>query len=85
VPEGALQPFEPQQFLTHPCIDIATRYFTSRREDPTGTALPFSSATDPKGKLQALTTDEYFHGPDNEVLYYQLSNTKGAPGDKCYQ
>ena len=75
VPDGAMEPFEPSEFLNHPCIDISTRYFTSRRKDPTGTAVPFSHAVDPKGILQALCTDEHFHGPDNEVLYYMLTST----------
>jgi hypothetical protein len=78
VPEGMLEPFQPSEFLNHPCLDVATRYFTSRREDPTGTAVPFSHAIDPKGILHSLAADEYFHGPDNEVLFYTSTNTEGG-------
>ena len=72
VPEGALEPLQPSEFLNHPSIDTATRYFTSRREDPTGTAVPFSQTVDPKGILQSLGYGDYFHGPDNDVLFYTL-------------
>ena len=72
VPEGTLEPFQTSEFLTHPCIDVATRYFTSRREDPTGETVPFSPTVDPKGILESLSTDDHFHGVDNQVLYYSL-------------
>src|SRR5882672_4232526 len=72
VPDGALEAFDPEEFLAHPCIDAATRVFTSRREDPIGTAVPFAHTVDPKGILQALVTDDHFHRTDNEVVYYKL-------------
>lgn len=59
-------------------MDIATRYFTSRREDPTGTAVPFPANVDPKGILRSLAADDYFHGPDNEVLFYNMIKVDGA-------
>ena len=81
VPDGGLEPFEPPTFLNHPCMDVATRYYTSRREDPTGTAIPFLSEVDPNGALQAMVTDDHFHGIDNQVLYFtltdQIRNQKG--------
>jgi hypothetical protein len=78
VPEGTLEPFQPSEFLNHPSMDIATRYFTSRREDPTGTAVPFPANVDPKGILRSLAADDYFHGPDNEVLFYNMIKVDGA-------
>jgi hypothetical protein len=78
VPEGALEPFQPLEFLNHASIDMATRYFTSRREDPTGTAVPLLQAVDPKGILQSLGNGDYFHGPDNEVLFYTLVKAEDA-------
>ena len=78
VPDGALEAFDPEEFLAHPCIDAATRVFTSRREDPIGTAVPFAHTVDPKGILQALVTDDHFHGTDNEVVYYKLIPSDNA-------
>ncbi|KIM79399.1 hypothetical protein PILCRDRAFT_74520 [Piloderma croceum F 1598] len=77
VPEGELESFRTDMFLDHPCVDIATRYYTSRREDPTGTAVPFSPDVDPNGTLQAMITDDHFHGVDNQVLYYTLIGQEG--------
>ena len=74
VPDGALEPFELPTFLNHPCMDIATRYYTSRREDPTGTVIPFALEVDPNGTLQAMATDDHFHGINNQVLYFTLTN-----------
>ena len=74
VPDGGLEPFDPLTFLNHPCMDIATRYYTSRREDPTGTAISFLPEVDPNGALQAMATDDHFHGIDNQVLYFALTN-----------
>jgi len=82
VPEGELESIQTATFLDHPCVDIATRYYTSRREDPTGTTVPFSSDVDPNGILQAMVTDDHFHGVDNQVLYYTLI---GREGKKQYR
>lgn len=76
VPEGTLEPFQPSEFLNHPCVNISTRYFTSRREDPTGTAVAFPNTVDPKGILQSCSTNDHFHGQDNEVLYYASDKNK---------
>jgi hypothetical protein len=55
-------------------MDIATRYYTSRREDPTGTGIPFLSEVDPNGTLQAMVMDDHFHSIDNQVLFFTLAN-----------
>ena len=83
VPEGTLEPFLPSEFLTHTCIDVSTRYFTSRREDPTGTAISFSPAVDPKGMLRSLSTEDHFHGVDNQVLYYALVASSKTKQHQC--
>jgi hypothetical protein len=36
VPEGAMEPFAINQLGRFPMVELATRYFTSRRDDPTG-------------------------------------------------
>lgn len=48
----------------------ATRYFTSRKEDPNSKDLPFDRDEDPDGLLEGLRKDTHFHGEDNKVLYF---------------
>ena len=83
VPHDAMEPLTPTAFLTHPAIEIGTRYFTSRRDDPTGESLPFDRMTDPKGILTAMAADGYFHGPDNKVHYYRLLSTTSNSQFRC--
>ena len=70
VPEGNMDLFQHSNFLEYPALDIGTRYFTSRRDDPVGPSAPFDSSVDPKGILASIVDDKYFYGPDNIVLYY---------------
>ena len=83
VPDGVMEPFTPSSFSTYPSVDFGTRYFTSRRDDPHGTAIEFDRAIDPNGILASMATDGYFHGPDNEVLYYQLASVGHAQRPRC--
>lgn len=76
IPEGFMDMYLPSTFLEYSAIDLGTRYFTTRREDPHGAAVPFSDVVDPRGLLSSMATDTYFHGTDNEVLYYSLSSDK---------
>lgn len=48
----------------------ATRYFTSRKDDPNSEDLPFNKEEDPNGILEGLRKDTHFHGDDNKVLYF---------------
>ena len=70
VPEGELLPLSIGDFRTFACLTFTTRYFTSRRDDPHGVGIPFGVDVDPRGILRNMTTDQYFHGEDNEVKYY---------------
>ena len=73
-PKRTLEEFRPDCFTTYSSLDLATRYFTSRRDDPYSPIVPFSHSVDPKGILSSMETDIYFHGADNAVLYYMLQN-----------
>jgi hypothetical protein len=73
IPEGLMEQYNPSSYLQYPSIDLGTRYFTARRDDPLGAAIPFHPNVDPKGVLSSIATDTYFHGEDNQVLYYGLS------------
>jgi len=55
-------------------IDFSTRYFTARHDDPFGDAIPFGDTIDPKGILASMTNDAYFHGGDNETVYFALKH-----------
>jgi hypothetical protein len=72
VPEGDMEPLIFSQFGRFHTIDLATRYFTSRRDDPHGIPLPFDRSTDPNNILGGMTNNKYFHGEDNKVLFYML-------------
>ncbi|KIM72038.1 hypothetical protein PILCRDRAFT_82231 [Piloderma croceum F 1598] len=82
VPEGNMEPLTLGQFRQFDTVEFATRYFTSRRDDPNGTEMPFDQSTDPNGVLARLANNKkYFHGEDNKVLYYALKhvNDKSPP------
>jgi hypothetical protein len=79
VPEGNMDLFQHSDFLDHPAVDIGTRYFTSRRDDPMGPSAPFDDSVDPKGILASIVDGNYFYGSDNIVLYY-LAHRK-SPDD----
>jgi hypothetical protein len=70
VPEGKLQPLSIDDFQAFNCLNIATRYFSSRHDNPHGASVPFTRSIDPRGILRNMTVDQYFHGEDNEVQYY---------------
>jgi len=62
--------FTQGRFLEHTTLDIGTRYFTSRKDDPVGPSTPFDHSVDPKGILASIDDDKYFYGSDNVVQYY---------------
>ena len=74
VTEGAMDPFFMGQYGRFDTIDFSTRYFTARRDDPFGDAIPFGNTIDPKGILASMTDDAYFHGGDNETVYFALKH-----------
>jgi hypothetical protein len=71
--ENTLESFEADTYRSYKALNFATRYFTSRQEDPHSPALSFSPNVDPKRILTSMITDRYFHGEDNKVNYY-ISN-----------
>jgi hypothetical protein len=80
VPEGDMEPFTTGKFHHFDTVEFATRYFTSRRDDPDGTEMPFDQSVDPNGVLSRMANNKYFHGEDNQVIYYilkQVDNTTG--------
>lgn len=71
--EGLMEKLEPTNFLSYACLNVATRYFTAHQIDPYSPSIPFKTNVDPKGILQTLVQNSnYFHGEDNEVLYYGM-------------
>jgi hypothetical protein len=72
VPEGDMEPLTLGQFRHFNTVELTTRYFTSRQDDPNGAEIPFDQTTDPNGILSCMSNSKYFHGEDNRVLYYIL-------------
>jgi hypothetical protein len=75
-PENALQPFAVDHFMEYTCLNLATRYFTSRRDDPYTPAIPIPREIDPNGVLMAVSNNALFFGPDNEVQYYKGNQSR---------
>jgi len=73
VSEGTMEHFTHCFFLEHSALDIGTRYFTSRKDDPMGPAAPLDRMIDPKGILASISDDQYFYGVDNMVKYYSAT------------
>jgi hypothetical protein len=69
-----MEPLEFSQFHGSDTVEFSTRYFTSRHDDPNGNAIPFNRYTDPHGVLSRMSNSRYFHGEDNQVLYYTLEH-----------
>jgi hypothetical protein len=57
IPEGLMEQYDPSSYLQYSSIDLGTRYFTARQDDPLGTAIPFHPNVDPKGLLSSIATD----------------------------
>lgn len=76
VSEGTMDLFTPCFFLENSAIDIGTRYFTSRKDDPMSPSAPFDHAIDPKGILMAMADDRHFYGTDNMVQYYVATQSE---------
>ena len=72
VPEGAMEQYTVGHVNGFDTIQLSTRYFTSRRDDPVNPQVPFDRLVDPKGFLASSSNEAYFHGEDNRVLYYML-------------
>jgi hypothetical protein len=72
VSEGTMEPFSFGQVGHFNTLDISTRYFSSRYDDPFGEPIQFERTVDPNGILARMSNSKYFHGEDNQVLYYGL-------------
>ena len=75
VQDSAMEPLV--NSILHTTIKFGNHYFTSRRDDPYSLEIPFSQAVDPKIILLSISGNLISHGPDNEVLYYQLISDGG--------
>ena len=76
-----MEPLVFGQLGCHLTVDLATCYFTSRQDDPTGAPLDFDQTTDPMGILTCMVNDKYFHGEDNRVQYFTMGpyGTENSP------
>ncbi|KAK7038678.1 hypothetical protein VNI00_010562 [Paramarasmius palmivorus] len=58
-------------------IDVANRYFTSKRFANDEHHIGFTTDVDPKGILNDLRGEAFVHTADNVVEFYQRLNTNG--------
>jgi hypothetical protein len=82
VSERSLLPPSFDTFRTFDCINLSTRYFTSRRDDPHSENVPFTLDVDPRGILTSMETDIYFHGEDNQVQYFTAKTHSQTTEDR---
>jgi len=73
VSEGTMDQFTHSFFLEHSALDVGTRYFTLRKDDPMSPAAPIDCTMDPKGILASMVDDKHFYGIDNTVKYYSAT------------
>jgi hypothetical protein len=73
-----MEPLTFTQFNHSDTLELATRYVTSRYDDPNGAALSFNQTTDPNGILASMRNSKYFHGDDNKVLFFARRHDKGG-------
>jgi hypothetical protein len=76
-PECAMLDFTTSTYTEYTALSIGTRYFTDRRHDKASYHIPFEHNVDPKGILSSMSNTRYFHGTDNEVLYFKLTSDGG--------
>ena len=67
-----MQPPMPSLFMQYQKIEALTRYFTSRKNYPTGESIPPSEDIDPCGTLTTLMGLDLYHGINNQVQYFRI-------------
>ena len=77
-PDGFLHEFEADKFMEYGCINLAKQYLTFCCDNPYSVSVPFPSAVDPNGCLTSMCTDSYFHGADNDVLYFHMLSPQSS-------
>ena len=65
-------------------LEASNRYFTSKRDAPDMESVPISPLIDPRGILESLKNDEFLHGEENQVYYYQVCEND-LRGSKRYE
>lgn len=79
-PDDSVNHWEPATYEGHLALDIHTRYFTSRRNAPNETSLPFMKGVDPDGILALARKQDLIHGPDNQVQYLKMITSDNMEG-----
>ncbi|KAH7903324.1 hypothetical protein BJ138DRAFT_1020827, partial [Hygrophoropsis aurantiaca] len=75
VPPGALEKWQPFDYIGTRAIEIQNRYFTVKRFGNGLPKLPFDLLCDSNGYLEDCSTPEMYHTEDNEVDYYSSADT----------
>ena len=87
VPEASLESWAPTASTTQSSafkFEASNRYFTSKRDAPDMESIPISPLIDPRGILESLKNDEFLHGEENQVYYYQVCEND-LRGSKRYE
>ena len=79
VDKNNINEWAPSTYTSHQAIEVHSRYFTFRNDDPRSPSVPLGWHIDPTGKLGAMAGNDLFHSKDNVVLY----RTKVSGSTKC--
>lgn len=77
VPDGKMDPLQHLTVFSDVVLESGNHYFTSRREGSNSRDLPFNFITDFNRFLDTLCSDTYFHGHDNQVMYFEAVLIEG--------
>jgi hypothetical protein len=58
-------------------IKISNRYFLSRHDAPQSLPAELHPNIDPAGPLKSLASRDFIHTEDNQVQYYEFSESSG--------
>jgi hypothetical protein len=70
--DGLLERWQPSFYGGQAAFDTSNRYFSSRRQNPFGTSVPFHEMVDPEGILADMGRNDLMHCEENEVNYFKL-------------
>ena len=71
LPHDALEEWVPGFYENFEALDMATQYFTDRRDVNGDTPIPFGIEIDPHNILSDTLSNEFVHLSENKVEYYE--------------
>jgi hypothetical protein len=80
LPPGSLDDWMPVLFDGHVAINVGNRYFVNRHDKVDDETVFFEQCVNPDGILEEAIGSEFSHTSENEVKYFELTNTNNIIG-----